>query len=314
MEDVREESVGYVKFSGEAVHEGQIAADAAGNALLGLDECLRYFNRKQAPALARVPYEIPVKTTKGSWEVWLLAGIGIYSASYIKKAAEKMAENDFKDIGLKDVLTKSIGALKHLVELVKHTKGNFDWASEDLSWRIADGLVGVTNSEGEVLFLPVEYFRWYFGLPRNMLKRITSAVEVDRTLTIAVRTSDGYETTTVEALEKEYFGHDLAANEEEFLFPELHHGDYVQLEGRLTRGNENSNSVGLEYQGHILNCVPEAGNIKQYKPALFLRCIVNGTVSRLYKQHTFAERRPTIVFSSITPLESDDEQFGLFGR
>lgn len=317
MDDLEENSVGYMKFSGEAVPDGIIAANAAGHALLGFDECLRHFSKKQAPALAKVEYEIPVKTTEGSWIVWVLGVLGtggaIYAGSYLKKAAEKMAENDFKDVGLKDVLRKSIDAMRYLIDLLKHTKGSTNWASTDLSWRVSDGLVGVTNEEGQIIYVPLEYFKWYLDLPKNMLKQVTDAVDVERVLTIGVNKGDHYETTTVSASEKVYFGHEDAANEEEFLFPELEHGDFVRLEGRLIRGNENSNSVGLEYNGHIINCVPEVGNIKRYKPALFLRCVVEGTVSRLFKQTTLAEKRPTLILSGVTPLETDD-QTELFGR
>lgn len=312
MEDLKGESVGYVKFRGGAVANGTIGANAGGAALLAVDDCIRYFNKKQSRGFAALPYEIPVQTSKGSWEIWVVGALTIYGGAYLKKAAEKMAENDFKDVGMKDVLRKSVGALKTLVDLVKHTKGNLNFASADISWRASNGLIGITNSEGAVIFVPVEYFQWYLDLPPSLLKRLTQPVQEDRTLAIGVRTDDGFDETEVTALDKDYFGHEKAANEDDFLFPELEHGAYVHLEGRLTRGNENTNSVGLEYNGHILNCIPETGNIKNYKPALFLRCIVEGTVSRLTRQHTAAERRPTIIFQRIIPLE-DDSQHELFG-
>lgn len=317
MDDVKESSIGYMKFSGDAVQDGVIAASAAGNALIGFDECLRYFCNKQSSTFSRLEYEIPVKTTEGSWVAWLLGALGtgamIYGASYLKKAGEKMAENDFDQIGLRDVLRKSIDALRHLISVVKHTKGNVDWASADLSWQISEGSVGLTNEAGDVIYVPVEYFKWYLGLPRNLLKQLTGAVGSERTLTIGVREDSEYQTVSVSAGEKGYFGHEDDSVEEEFLFPELEHGQFVRLEGRLTRGNENSNSVGLEYEGHVINCVPESGSIKRYKPALFLRCVVDGMVSRLFKQPFVAERRPTIIFSNITPLETDD-QLDMFER
>lgn len=315
MDDLERDSVGFMKFSGEAVAEGIIGANAAGTALLGFDECLRYFSKKQSPALARLEYEIPVKTTEGSWIVWVLGTLGsgtaIFAGAYLKKAAEKMAENDFKDIGLKDVLRKSVDALKHFIDVTKHTKGNTDWASAELNWRVSNGLVGIANGDGEIIYVPIEYFRWYLDIPRDMFKKFTNAINAGRSLTIGVNMESRYETSTITEEEKGYFGHEVDDDNGEFLFPELEHGDYVRLEGHLTRGNENSNSVGLEYKGHVLNCVPESGSIRRYKPALFLHCIVEGTVSRLFKQSNFAERRPTIIFTSITPLESD-EQIELF--
>ena len=145
-----------------------------------------------------------------------------------------------------------------------------------------------------------------------MLSRITDSVDIERTLTIGVQKPEGFETATVSANEKTYFGSAPVEDDDEFLFPELEHGTPVRLEGRLTRGNATSNSVGLEYKDHIINCVPETGNIKRYKPALFLTCIVEGTVSRLHKNSVAAEKRPTIIFTNIIPLETDD-QIPLFG-
>jgi hypothetical protein len=76
-----------MKFSGNAVSEGTIAANAAGHALLGFDECLRYFSKKQSPALAKLQYEIPVRTTEGSWVVWVLGILGsggaIFTGAYL---------------------------------------------------------------------------------------------------------------------------------------------------------------------------------------------------------------------------------------
>lgn len=314
MDDLENLSVGYMKLWGEDVPDGIVDASAAGNALLGFDVCLRYFNRKQSPALLKTEYEIPVKTTDGSWIVWVLgSGAAIYAAAYLRKAAEKMAENDFKDVGLRDIMRKSVDALKTLIDLVKHTKGKPNFAATDLNWQISDGRVGLTNDDGVTIFVPVEYFKWYLDLPPNMLSQVMRVVGVDRTLTVGVNKDGKYDTASVSNDEKGYFTTDAAANDDEFLFPELKHGDFVRLEGRLTRGNANSNSVGLEYKGHVINCIPEAGSIRRYKPALFLQCIVEGTISRLSRQSNVGEKRPTIIVSSIIPLESDD-QIDLFGR
>lgn len=317
MDNVSSDSVGYLKLSGDAFPSGVIAATAAGNALLGFDECLRYFCIKQSPSFSSLEYEIPVKTTEGSWIAWLLGivstGAVIYGGSYLKRAGEKMADNDFDKVGLKDVLRKAIDALKYLIDLTKHTKGNVDWASADLSWRVSDGFVGFANDTGETIYIPVEYFKWYLGLPRNLLKQLAGAVGSARVLTIGVNDGGNYQTASISADEKPYFGHEDVSDEDEFLFPDLEHGDFVRLEGRLTRGNENSNSVGLEYEGHVINCVPESGSIKRYKSALFLRCVIEGTISRLFKQSVVAERRPTLIFTNIMPLEADD-QLDMFGR
>lgn len=308
-----EDSVGYVKFYGSAVENGTVGAEAAGKTLLAVDDALKYFNRQQSKGFSNLPYEITVRTDKGSWEIAVIGGIGIFVGAYVKKAAEKMAENDFKDVGMKDVLRKSVDALRNLLELAKHTKGNLDFANTDLSWRASHSSVGITNQDGEEIYIPLEYFRWYLGLPKPLLTRLTNYVEENRILAVGSLDGNSLSETTVELEEKPYFGHEDPEVADEFLFPELEHGMRVELEGRLTRGNENTNSLGLEFDGHVLNCVPEVGSIVQFKPALFLRCRVFAIVSRLFKQSVEAERRPTLIVSHVIPLESDD-QLLLFGR
>ncbi len=312
ISETESEGVGYIKFIGSAVEDGSIGADAAGNSLLALDELIRYFNRQQSRGFSSLPYEISVKTYKGSWEVVVLGGVGIYAASYIKKAAEKMAENDFSGVGFKDVIRKSLDALKKFIDVAKHTKGKLDLSAPDLSWRVSEGTVGIQNDEGEMMYIPLEYLQWYVGIPGNLLKKLTHPIQENRSLIVASKTKGQIEETLIATREKVYFGHQDDLNEEEFLFPELEHGEVVELEGRLTRGNENTNSIGFEYSGHVLNCVPETGSIIQFKSALFLRCRIVATVTRLLKQHAEAERRPTLILKYVTPLETDS-QLGLFG-
>lgn len=137
------------------------------------------------------------------------------------------------------------------------------------------------------------------------------SITMSKVASVGVRNDGGYEVVTVDEVDKLLFVEDQPEMEDGFLFPELEHGSLVKLEGKLIRGNEASNSVGLEYQGHVLNCHPEHGNVRQFKSALFLRCVVEGTVSRLTKQRMVAEKRPTIIVSKVVPLEGDD-QYHLF--
>ena len=89
------------------------------------------------------------------------------------------------------------------------------------------------------------------------------------------------------------------------MFPELAHGDYVELEGDITRGNENSNNLGFRYDGHILTIVPATGSIVKHKSSLFLKCLVKGRASRIDKVGYITEKKPKIIFTEIVPLESD---------
>jgi hypothetical protein len=170
----------------------------------------------------------------------------------------------------------------------------------------------ISNENGDELQLPMDFYRWYQKVPPLLLVKMTSVIRKDRELTIGTVRNGVVEVVSISANERFLFeGGNLEDNEEETLFPELTHGTYVSLEGRLIRGNEASNSVGLEYMGHVINCVPSVGSVRQYKAALFLRCRIDGRVTRHSKNRFIADRRPMVIVDRVVPLEPDT-QGGLF--
>ncbi len=304
------QEVGYIRYSGKEVENGIIDAGSAGLALLGLDEALRFFNTQQSPDLATIPYEIPVRTRTGSWEAVVLGSTvavgGAFALGYAKKAGEKLAENDFKDVGLHDVFRKSLDAVKTLAKLVKHTRRARGWESARYSMENQSTEVAVRNDHGQELCIRPEYFRWYQQMPPHLLLRMTTIVRRERILSIGLKDDGPSEAVQVLEADKPLFEQTQDEElEDAFLFPELLHGNHATLEGRLIRGNEASNSVGLEYLGHVINCVPSNGSVRQYKPALFLRCRVSGIVNRLTKSRFVADRRPTLILNKVVPLEKD---------
>lgn len=310
MAEEDEKDIGFIKFSGDLVPHGVIDAGAAGSALTGLSEILRFFNEKQSAEFARFEYELPVRTEAGSWVAVVLAtGGGAFALAYLKKAGEKMAEKDFGDIGFSDVLKRSMAALQYLFKLVKHTGLFKNWGGLKIVWRDSGREIGFPGADGEYLYVPVEHFRLFENIPSKHVSKLIFPIQSGRMLAIGL---EGHGEVTLSNLEKHLFVEDAQEEDEDFLFPELEHGASVKLEGRLIRGNQAANSVGLEYMGHVINCHPEHGNIRQYKSALFLRCVVEGYVTRFAKQRLVAEKRPTIFISKVVPLESDD-QYGLFG-
>lgn len=309
----RLDTVGYIKYSGRDVEKGVIDAGSAGSALLGLDEALRYFNVQQSPDFAALQYDIPVKTRQGSWEALVLGGIvtigGAFVIGYAKKAGEKLAENDFKDVSLKPIFKKSMLALQTFAKLVKHTRRSRGWETARFFMDKPDAEVVVLNDHGEKLKVPFEFFQWYQQMPPRLLLRMTSVVRAERVLTIGLAGDAPNDEVFIAERDKPFF--DERSDDEdddEILFPELIHGKAATLTGRLIRGSEASNSIGLEYEGHIINCVPLRGNVRQYKAALFLRCRVSGRVTRHAKSRFVAERRPTLIIEKVVILEKDKQR------
>lgn len=300
--------VGFVKYDGKAVEPGILDAGKAGMALTGLDDLLRYFNSKQSVDLAKADYEVPVRIREGSWEAVVIAGVSVFAMAYLGRAGNEMAKKDFDGMGLKDVFRKSLQAAVHLIRLAKHTSKLKGWLLENVRWRNDNTEVGIPNKDGHYEYFPAEFIKWYAAMPPQIMRKMVEVVEEERTLTVGVLDGELVLQEKITIREKQIFTRvpeDEA--DDEFLFPELEHGMAVRLEGRLIRGNAETNSIGLDYQGHNLNCVPEQGSVVQYKSALFLRCLVEGQVTRLSKSHFVAERRPTIIVRRVTPLETDSQ-------
>lgn len=305
MDRLPTNAVGFFLYEGEGLAQGTIDARAGGLALVGIDECIRHFAERSNPALQKYGYELPVRTQEGSWEVILL-GLGtLFAGPYVIKAAQTMAANDFKDTGLKDAIRASAQALVYLVRLIKHKRGHVDLKREKFSWDMKKSVVLIDNADGEKLEIPAEFLKWYSSLPRNALKNVAYGVKEGVSLTIGAETAEQkFITASITREERILFGFPEEEESEEFLFPELANGDEVLLQGRLTRGNEQTNSMGLEYRGHILNCVPQVGNVNRYKTLLFTECLVSGVISRFPRGGVRPDRKPTVVISDIRPVAS----------
>lgn len=302
-----EGQVGYVKYSGELVRDGYLDARKSAQALLGVDEAIRFFVFQQAPELRTTDFEFPVKVKKGSWEI-VIGGILL---AYGAKAAQKMAENDFKDIGLKDAFKKALSAIQWMIRIGKHMGDLTIKKFENVKFKDNNALIGIQNSQGEFLDVPKEFLEFYASASPNLLKKIAEIVEEERSLSVGIYAGNAVIEETVTRRHRQIFTHEVE-EPGEVLFPELEHGQTVILEGELTRGNEMSNTVGIGYQGHILTGIPEVGSIVRFKPSLFLRCRVYGRVSREDEKGRLDARRPRIIFTSIESLESDDDNHQLF--
>lgn len=312
-----ENYVGYLKFYGKNIENGIIQADIAGQALIGFDECIRFFNKKQNPKIILYDYKIPVITEKGSWVVWVLGSMagmaGIFGTAYLKKAGEKMAEKDFQDIGFSDIFRKSLLALKNLVDLIKHKKGNINWENEDfhIEQKNDSFFVSIKNESGESILIPIEQLEWFKNIPKESLEKIVQGVMVGQSLSIGVRNeNENFDSTSITNEEKSLFLSSEEDEQEEVIFPELVHGETTQLEGKLVRGNEKTNSLGFEYKGVILNCHPTKGSIRQYKSSLFLKCKIDCYINRHEKSDLILDKKPTLHIERVEPLESD--QLNLF--
>ena len=313
------------KYEGDLVTGGVLDALSASKALSGIDSSIKFFVHQEMPELKEVDFPIPVKVQEGSWEAliptdpvgWMKAigsvG-GIALSTYFVTAAKKMAEHDFKDKGLREVMKGAIACLQWLIRLGKHlghlalnTVSEIDWSKAE------ENLIGVRNQAKQVLYLPTELFRRLAQCPKSILSGLASVIEVERTLVISLFVNKETVSVEIDIQHRSIFFHEQ--DDEEVLFPELTHQKLVELDGLVTRANVRTNSLGFLYQDHILSCYPASGNIVRFKEQMFLPCRVKGIIDRMDKFGSISEKKPKIIIQELNAIGGGGGQLGWdFGK
>lgn len=295
--------IGFAKYSGKLVEDGFMDARKSAQALLGFDEAVRFFIYQQNPKLKLEDFEFPVKVEKGSWTIV----VGAIIAAYGIKAAQKMAEKDFDDVGLTDVLKKSLNGIQWLIKIGKHLGDLTIKKFNNAKFKDNNQQIGIQNSEGEYLYVPKEFLDFYVSANPSLLKKMSELIEDERTLSIGVVDGETIVEETVTKKYKRIFAHETK-DEDALILPELIHGRQVVLDAEVTRGNEVTNTVGIQYGGHVITGIPTEGSIVRFKPSLFLNSRVHGQVLR-----DSDSKRPKIIVDRIEPNETEDEHHDLFG-
>ncbi len=326
MASESEDYLAYVKYEGASVEEGYLDARKSADALIGIDEVIRYFLYQSDNSFQQISFEIPVRVRKGSWETliphtladWLLTAIGTAATAYAGTALKKIAENDFKDVSTKDIVKKAIKSIKWVIRIAKHVHSLVQKQFIEVDFKQEGGqvLVGIKNTEGEVLYVPQEYLELYKNCPDKLFSKLTRNVNPERKLEIGFNPSepvdkdDTKEPVDITMADKFIFTKE--DEDDEVLFPELVHNQYVELDGHVSRGNEKTNTIGFEYKGHILTCIPTQGNIKMYKTQIFTNCVLKGYVDRMDEHGRAIEKRPRIKFIDLVSVTPPGEQINMF--
>lgn len=311
-----EKFIGYIRYCGQLVENGLIDARKSAQALIGFDEAIRFFVGCQNSELKEIDFDLPVRIRQGSWEAlipdaifWIKTAVGAGATVYSIKAAQKMAENDFDNIGFKTVLKNSLEAILWVVRIGKHIGTLNKKKFESVKFRNENREIGIPNVDGVYLWVPKSFLDLYVKCPKSLLEKVANLIENERVLIIGMFEKENEISERITFPYKKIFAPN---DEEEILFPELKHGAEVLLEGEVTRGNETSNSIGFKYQEHILTAYPETGSIVRYKHVLFLKAKIAGTISRADGTGNFNAKRPKIIFTDIVPENAKMKDLPLF--
>ncbi len=321
-DELDDEVFAFLKYEGELVSDGFMDAKKSGEALINLDEALRYFLFQESSELKITEFEIPVRIRKGSWETvflenfdqMLLKASATWAASkYFGSMLSQMAKNDFDKVGFKSIFKRAYKAMTWVIKIAKHLGSMTKKKFEKLKFTKKNQAVLLENEKGEILEVPVEYLEVFTNCPANLFNNLARVIEVERELIIGFSDTEKNEKETVRITTKSKAIFITDDDTDEVLFPELTHDSYVELEGHITRGNEKSNTIGFMYLGHILTSYPVNGNIKDYKNSLFTNCVIKGYVDRLDKKTgEFIEKRPRIRFLEIVGNSTETDQTALF--
>lgn len=323
---MEEKYIGYLKYSGKSVEEGFLDTRKSAEALLGFDDILRYFILEENPDFKNIDYEIPVRVKKGTWGIWIPMGIGIwFTGKYLGSVATKAGSDGFFETGpSKDIQKMFEGAIisaQWAIKIGSHIKTLTKRKFENAKIKQIKGepIIEIPDEKGKILSVPKKYFDIYLKCPNKIFSKNASVIEQERTLEIGVFKNGAEDKVKVTEKEKAIFYTEEEV-EEDILFPELKHGQNVELEGSITRGNEKTNTIGFEYEGHILTCKPENGNIATFKNKIisqlenhfFPLIKIIGRIDRTDENHLFKNPRPQVIFSDIISLEKPEDNPSLF--
>ncbi len=135
---------------------------------------------------------------------------------------------------------------------------------------------------------------------------MSQLVEDERTLSIGVFDGETIIEEVVTTKYRQVFSHE-PNDEYDQVLPDLVHGQKIVLDAEVTRGNEMSNTIGIQYGGHVITGIPTEGSIVRFKPSLFLNCRVHGQVLR-----EADSKRPKIIVDRIEPNEVERKNSDLF--
>ncbi|MFA7381350.1 MAG: hypothetical protein WC150_12905 [Bacteroidia bacterium] len=308
---MNEENIAYISYKGHLVESGYLDARKSAEALTGIDEIIRYFLFQEDPSLQELHIEVPIKIQKGSWEAliphnieeWIKTAVGLGITTYSTTALKKLAENDFKDKKIKDIFIGAFKGIRWVLKIASHLGSMAIKKIENAKFEGDNTWVTITNEVGESILVPYKYLEIYVSCPDKIFARVTNVIEDGRILAIGLNSSDNEDDgkeIQINATQKWIFTSKDTNND--ILFPDLVHDMYIEIEGHVTRGNENSNTIGFEYNKHILTCMPAQGNIINYKPLLFTNCIIKGYVDRLGVDGEINEKRPRIRFLDLVEI------------
>lgn len=164
-----------------------------------------------------------------------------------------------------------------------------------------DPFITIYNDTGKEIVVHRDMIDMYLQTPPGLLGKMANTISAERELEVGyIDENQELQKENISLSEKYIFA---STEEEDDILPELVHAKNVELIGEVTRGNSSTNRLGIKYKEKILTCIPEKGDIKQYKNCIFRKCRIYGIVSREDEFGNITEKKPKIIFYKLIPID-----------
>lgn len=328
---------GFIRLEGDDIIDGTIDIRSASFMLNGTQEVLQYFLKKENSEYAQCNnLNFPIKTREGSWEVLipflgtvsitpemgLACAVGLGTALLVQPVSAGLSEyaktigktKAVKGLLSKDNKTSFADAFKKLeivIKIAQHlgTITNKRMLSLKLN---KDGKTAIlTNISGNVMSVTMDEIRVFQECPDKLLRKLGTVVTDYRTLHIGYKLNNTIHEVFIDSESKDIF---TPSEEAEVpILPELQDGQNVKLAGVVTRGNQQTNTIGFKYKEHVITCEPNGGLITSYLSAHYRTCEISGRIIRTSKAEVVIGRRdrPKIIFDNLVVIRDDKQQVSL---
>jgi hypothetical protein len=303
--------LGYIRIDGPDIEAGHVDFQSISHIIVGTEKILTHFLSKYDSSINdRVEVNFPVEVRQGCWEILIPVSaaaallVGRPLSAYLTEAAKELAKNDVGDKTTKEVLVSAIRSAQTAIKIAKHL-GTMKH-KHDLTATVKNAQhITIKNSQGREIIVSKKDLEDYQTTPKDLFSDISYPAVDERSVHIGYIDRGTPTDQAITSDDRGIFYPD--DDEKEELFPELEHGQTVDIEGKVTRGNQRTNTIGFEYKGHILTCSPINNYVSNFLQAHYRKCIMHGIVSR---QNEVGEDigRPRIYFTSLNVVTETDKE------
>lgn len=169
----------------------------------------------------------------------------------------------------------------------------------------------LTNANGNIRSITMDELKNFQECPDKLLRRLGTVVTDYRTLHIGHKINDTIYEVYIDRESKDIFTPD--EDSEMPILPELQDGQRVKLIGVVTRGNQQTNTIGFKYNEHVITSSPNNKLITSYIDAHYKICEITGYIVRSTPADIANGKRdrPRIIFEDLIPVETINSQISL---